>query len=379
MRREPVVAKGITYVGLDAHKKAINVAMLLPGQRGPVDWEVTNEPRAIRRLVKRLRREAPGEIRCCYEAGPCGYALQRRLMSDEKAGVICEVVAPSLIPIKPGDRVKTDRRDARKLAELLRAGLLTEVHPPTEAEEAVRDLCRCREDAKEDLLRARHRLSKLLLRRGWVYGGGKKAWTVAYRQWLRGLEFEHEADRVVFEDYLLAVEQVEERVKSLDDRLAEAAEREPYREPVGWLRCFRGIDTVTAMTVVAEIHNFQRFESARGLMAYLGLTPSEHSSSDKRHLGSITKAGNSHVRRVLVEASWHYRHHPGVGQRLRQRRQGQPGRVIALADKAQQRLCRRYRRLTGRGKPANKVVVAVARELVGFIWAALQEPRRQTA
>ena len=363
--------KGITFVGMDAHKKAINVAMLLPGSRSPVDWQVTNEPAAVRRLVRKLRREASGEVRCCYEAGPVGYSLQRQIMSDKSAGLICEVIAPSLIPVKPGERVKTDRRDARKLAELLRAGLLTEVHPPTEAEEAVRDLTRCREDAKEDLMSSRHRLSKLLLRRGLVYGITPRAWTQAHRQWLRTLTFDHEADQAVFDDYLLGVEHLEERILTLDTKLSALAQQDPYREPVGWLRCFRGIDTVTAMTLVTELHDFRRFQSPRQLMAYLGLTPSEHSSSDKRRLGSITKAGNSHVRRVLVEASWHYRHKPGVGKNLRQRREGQPGRVIALADKAQQRLNRRYRRLTERGKPVNKAIVAVARELVGFVWAAL--------
>lgn len=363
--------KGITFVGMDAHKKAINVAVLFPGNPRPLEWELPNEPAAVKRLVKKLRREAPGEVRCCYEAGPVGYTLQRQITSDKSAGVICEVIAPSLVPVKPGDRVKTDRRDARKLAELLRAGLLTEVHPPTEAEESVRDLSRCREDAKQNLLSARHRLGKMLLRRGLVYGLGKKAWTQRHRQWLKGLTFGHEADQAVFDDYLLGVEHIEERILTLDAKLSSLAQQDPYREPVGWLRCFRGIDTVTAMILVTELHDFRRFQSPRHLMAYLGLTPSEHSSSDKRRLGSITKAGNSHVRRVLVETSWHYRHRPGVGKALRQRRQEQPGRVIALADKAQQRLCRRYHRLAERGKPVNKVIVAVARELVGFLWVAL--------
>ena len=363
--------ESITFVGMDAHKKAINVAMLLPGTRSPIEWEVPNEPAAVRRLVRKLRREAPGEIRCCYEAGPVGYTLQRQVMSDKSAGVICEVIAPSLIPVKPGVRVKTDRRDARKLADLFRAGLLTEVHPPTEAEESVRDLCRCREDAKEDQMSARHRLSKMLLRRGLVYGLGKKAWTQGHRQWLRGLAFDHEADQAVFEDYLLAVEHLDERILTLDAKLLAMSQKDPYREPVAWLRCFRGIDTVTAMTLICELHDFRRFQSPRELMSYLGLTPSEHTSSDKRRLGAITKTGNSHARRVLVEASHHYRHKPGVGKALRQRRQGQPARVIALADKAQQRLSRRYRRLTERGKPVNKATVAVARELVGFVWATL--------
>jgi len=364
-----VSANGITFVGMDAHKKAINVAMLLPDARQPVEWLVANEPAAIRRLGKKLVREASGEVRCCYEAGPCGYALQREL--EAAGGIVCEVVAPSLIPVKPGERIKTDRRDARKLAELLRADLLTVVHVPTADEESVRDLSRCREDAREDLSRARQRMGKFLLPRALVFRIGRKAWGKLHRQWLRGLCFAAAADAAVFGDYLLAIEQLEERVRTLEEKLTEMTQRDPYREPVGWLRCFRGIDTVTAITLVAELHDFRRFRSARELMAYLGLVPSEYSSGDRRSRGSITKSGNRHARRALVESSWHYRHRVKSGESLRQRRQGQPARVIALADRAQERLSRRYRHLLERGKPPQKAVVAVARELVGFLWAAL--------
>lgn len=360
---------GTTIVGLDAHAQAIQVAMLLPGSAKAVEWKVANEAGAIRRLAKKILRAAPGEVRACYEAGPTGYALQRQL---QEGGAWCDVVAPSLIPVKPGDRVKTDRRDARKLAELLRAGLLTVVRPPTPEEEAVRDLCRAREDVQRDLTRCRHRLGKLLLRRGIRRGGGARAWTRAHRAWLRGLRFELAVDQVVFEDYLLAVEQLEERVRALDEKLEELAGTEPYREPVGWLRCFRGIDTVTAMTLVTELHGFGRFQSPRQLMGYLGLTPSEASSGGTTRRGGITKTGNAHVRRVLVEAAWHYRHRPAVSAKLRKRRHGQPARVVALADKAQHRLHRRHARLLLRGKPQCKVVVALARELAGFVWATLQ-------
>lgn len=369
---------GILWVGMDAHKKAINVAALFPDEGDAHEWALENKPAAIRRLVKKLVREADGrEVRCCYEAGPCGYALQRQI---EAAGpVICEVIAPALIPRKPGDRVKTDRRDARKLAEMMRAGLLTEVQPPTPEQEAVRDLCRAREDAKEDLLRCRHRLNKLLLRRGLIYSVGKKAWTAAHRQWLRSLQFDHASDRAVLQDYLLAIEQLEGRLETLEQQLTMAAESEAFREPVGWLRCFRGIDTVTALTVVAELHGIERFESPRELMAYVGLVPSEHSSSDRTRRGGITKAGNSHARRVLIEASWHYRHPPRIGTALQQRRKGQPTAVIAIADKAQQRLYRRQRHLVAaRGKKPTQAVVACARELTGFIWAALLHDRRVT-
>ena len=286
----------------------------------------------------------------------------------------CIVVAPALIPVKPGERIKTDRRDARKLAELLRAGLLTEVHPPSREEEAVRDLCRCREDIREDLLRCRHRLGKMLLRRGLVFTGGRP-WTARHRQWLHSVALEHDAELTVCEDYLLAVEQLEARLAAIDATLEEVSHQGPHAERVGWLRCFRGIDTVTAMTLVAELHDFRRFTSARALMAYLGLVPTEHSSSDRVRRGSITTTGNSHVRRVLIEAAWHYHHRPGVGSPLAARRQGKPGRVIAVADRAQVRLHRRYGRLVlGLGKPKGKAVTAVARELVAFIWAVLHEP-----
>ncbi len=362
------MGKATTYVGMDVHQKDIAVAMLVPGSRRAVEWTVANEGRAVKRLVRKLKREGAGKVESVYEAGPCGYAVQRQLAAE---GVVCRVVAPSLIPVKPGERVKTDRRDARKLAELARAGLLTEVHAPTPEQEAVRDLCRCREDAREDLLRARHRLSKMLLRRGWRYGAGR-AWTGRHRAWLRGLRFEYPAEQVVFDDYLMAIELLEQRLRGLDRTLEEISRTEPYVERVGWLRCFRGIDTITAMTILAELHDFRRFTSARRLMAYLGLVPGEHSSGESTRRGGLTKAGNAHVRRVLIEAAWHYRHRPAVGAPLRRRRQGQPTAMIALADRAQQRLYRRWGRLVlGRGKPTPKAVAALARELVGFLWAAL--------
>jgi transposase len=355
-----------TFVGLDAHKKTIQVALLAPGRAAPLEWEINYEPAAVRKLARRLLKEGEGRVQACYEAGPCGYALQRQL---KEAGVDCQVIAPSLIPIKPGEHIKTDRRDARKLAELHRAGLLTEVHPPTPEEEAVRDLCRAREDAKEDLTRCRHRLGKMLLRRGLIWPSGRTPWTHAHRDWLRSLSFERESERAAFNDYVLAVEQVEERVRTLDSQLESVAQAEPYREPVAWLRCFRGIDTITAMTIVAELHDFRRFTSPRGLMSYLGLVPKEHSSGESRRRGGITKAGNGHVRRVLIEASWHYRH--PHARAWRKRREGLPAKVIAIADKAAQRLYRRFYRLGARGKPGCRVVVAVARELAGFIWSVL--------
>lgn len=358
-----------TFVGIDAHKKDLFVAMLSGKATAPVTWQLANEPAAVRRLVGKLEREASGPVQVFYEAGPCGYALQRQLTT---ARVHCDVIAPALMPRKPGERVKTNRRDARKLAELGRAGLLTVVQPPTPAAEAVRDLARARDDAREDLQRCRHRLGKLLLRRGLHYAG--RNWTQAHRRWVDSLTWTHAAERAVVDDYLLAIDHTETRLLELDARLAEIAGAEPYRTPVGWLRCFRGIDTLTAMLILAELHDFRRFGSARALMAFLGLVPGEDSSGEKHRRGRITKMGNALVRRVLVEASWHYQHRPGVGRALAARRQGQPARVIAIADKAQQRLCRRFRRMLTEHKPAPKIAVAVARELAGFLWATLQAP-----
>jgi len=363
------VEKEITFVGMDAHKKSINVAMLLPEADKPLQWQVANEPSAIKRLIRKLEREAPGPVRCCYEAGPGGYALKREFA---QSGIVCQVVAPSLIPRKPGERIKTDRRDAHKLAELFRAGLLTEVQAPTEEAESVRDLVRCREDAVEDRMRCRNRLVKMLLRRGLTYTQGQP-WTHAHRRWLYGLKLEQQADQVVLGDYLLAIEQVEERIKSLEAEIETIAKSEPYEQAVGRLRCFRGIETVTAMTLVAELHDFRRFESPRELMSFVGLVPSESSSGESCRRGSITKTGNGHARRVLIESAHHYRHPPTAKGRLAKRRQGQPAQAIAVADKAQQRLFRRYWQLVGRHKSANVAVVAVARELVGFIWASLTQ------
>jgi transposase len=297
----------ITYVGMDAHKKDLFVAMLIGNHTAPVTWPLTNEPNAVRRLVRKLERDAPGPVRVCYEAGPCGYALQRQLTTPR---VSCQVIAPALIPRKPGDRIKTNRRDARKLVELLRAGLLIEVRPP--AEEAVRDWCRARDDAREDFQRAHHRLGKFLLRRGLQYSG--RNWTQAHRRWIDSLEWAQPAERVVVDDYLLAIDHLEARLIELDTRLTEIAQTEPYREPVGWLRCFRGIDTLTAIVILAELHDFRRFQSPRALRAYVGLVPGEDSSGEKHRRGRITRTGNALVRRLLVETAWHYQHRPAEGR-----------------------------------------------------------------
>jgi len=360
--------ESISWVGLDAHKRDIVVAGSFP-EVELAEWTIEHTASAVRKLAKRLHELGRGgKIIACYEAGPCGYELQRRLIEH---GIECRVIAPSLIPVKPGDRIKTDRRDAKKLLDLLRANLLTEVRPPTREEESIRDLCRCRDDARADLHRARQRLGKMLLRRGISVPEGVRPWTAPHRQWLRKISFEHKTDQTVFDHNLLALEHVETRLKSLDEQLIEASKNPLVAKPVAWLRCFRGIDVVTAMAIVAELHGIERFESPRKLMAYLGLVPSEHSSGEHEHRGAITKAGNALARRLLIEAAWHYRHRAGVGAVLQKRRSGQPASIIAIADRAQMRLNRRYWRLMGRQKKRQKIVVALARELTGFLWAAL--------
>ena len=369
-----------TWVGIDAHKKTLVVAILGPRMSAPEELTLPHDERSIRKLVRRLTREARGgEIRICYEAGPCGYALQRRL---EAAGaVVCEVIAPSLIARKPGERIKTDKRDARKLVELYRAGVLTTVAAPTPEQEAIRDLGRCREAVRADLGRCRHRLVKMLVRRGYIFQSTRGLWSTAHRQWLGTLVFENETDRVVMAEYMLAIEQAERRLKALDTELDKASQLPLYREHVAWLRCFHGIDTTLAMIFVAELHGIERFESPRKLAAYLGLVPTLYASGEGARRGGITKTGNGHIRRALVQASWQYRHRGRVGSKLRRRREGQPERVLSIADQAQRRLSSRYRRMLERGKAKNKIVIAIARELVGFLWAAMRtgEPARHGA
>lgn len=351
-----------TWVGLDVHKK--NIWMVAIGETQSVldQGEFGNNSRGLARLVKRLNQL--GRARCVYEAGPCGYDVRRFM---EKKGVSCEVVAPSLIPRKPGDRIKTDHRDAEKLARMHRLGELTTVHVPTPAQEALRDLVRTREDAKEDQLRRRHRLSKFLLRHGRKYDG--KSWTLAHWAWIRSQEFEDRNAQAVLREYIHAIEQEAERLKRLEARIMEESKASEVTPTVERLRAFRGVDTLTAMTLVSELIDMNRFSNPQQMMAFVGLVPREHSSGGKERRGSITKTGNAHARRVIVEAAWHYRRvAPRVGAAIRMRRSGQPPDVIEIAEKADKRLNRKFMKLVMRGKPHSLAVVAVARELVGFIW-----------
>jgi len=355
------------FVGLDVHKETIAVAVAKQG-REPAEslGVIANDPDAVVRLVRRLGPVE--EALWCYEAGPCGYGLQRQLT---EMGAACAVVAPSLIPTKPGDRVKTDRRDAEKLARLLRSGDLTPVWVPDADHEALRDLTRARQAAQEELTRARHRLTKLLLRLG--IAAPAAAWSKVYREWLQGLRLAQPLQQMVLEEERLAVAQAEQRSERLSATIEEVARTGPQAILIGALETLRGVAAVTATTLVAELGDLTRFRTPRELMAYAGVVPSEHSSGGSRRRGHITKTGNAHVRRVLVEAAWHARHAPHLSKVLKARQAGQPAQVLEIANKAQRRLYQRYWRLLRRNKTKGQVVIAVARELLGFIWAIAQE------
>lgn len=354
-----------SYLAFDVHAATIALALLEPKQDKPEVWEIANKPAVIRKTVQRLRKGR--KLRCCYEAGPCGYVLQRQLAAME---IPCDVIAPSLIPRKPGDRVKTDRRDAAKLAKLHRAGELTAIGVPTEDQEAVRDLVRTREDARQARTDARHRLTKFLLRHGLRFPTCN--WTLKFWKWIRSLTFTRAEHAKVFQHYVDMVLYLDRQIEDLEKHIDAVAEREPFKTMVGRLSCLRGIRTLAAMVILSEVYDLRRFGSARQFMAFLGLVPSEHSSGQKQRRGCITKTGNGHVRRILVEAAWAYRHHPRTTARQRKLLVLQPPVVADVCRKAELRLTRRFRRLEARGKRRPVAMTAIARELAGFVWAVAQ-------
>lgn len=327
---------------------------------------------SIKKLVKQLGD--PKHLRVCYEAGPTGYGLYRLFIS---LGIECEVIAPALIPKKPGERVKTDRRDAINLAKLFRAGELTSVYVPTEEDEALRDLVRAREDSKEDELRAKHRLTKFLLRHDIRPPKGVKKWTTRYCEWLNALKFDHSASKIVYEEYMHQLTEIQQRLNRLEEEIQRQATEGVHAPMIQALQTLRGVAVVTATSLVAEIGSFQRFSSPKQLMAYAGLIPSESSSGELRRQGKITKAGNRHVRRLLIESAWSYRYPPAVKGKLKKRQEGQPPELLQISWKAQTRLNKRYFRLLSSGKVAGKAITAVARELTGFIWAIAQEAEKE--
>jgi len=375
--------KATRYVGLDVHAETIAIAVAEPGREGEVRslGTIPNRPESVRKLVEKLK--PANTLHFCYEAGPTGYVLYWQLV---KLGVECTVVAPTLVPVKPGDRIKTDRRDALKLARCFRAGDLTAVWVPDPAHEALRDLIRARESAKKDQLRARHRLSKFLLRHGRRPGErGKTPWGTLHMEWLRGVQFEHPAQQATMVDYLAEVVHHGERIARLEQAIDDALKAAPseLQEVIAGLQALRGVAKVAATTLAVEIGNFTRFAKAPQLMSFAGAVPSEHSSGTSRRQGALTKSGNAHIRRVLFESAWCYRHRPGKGRALAKRQRDLPEPINQLAWKAQHRLHRRYAALSSRGKPAQKVATAIARELLGFVWAiavrieAAQSERRE--
>jgi transposase len=356
----------LRYLGLDVHAETIAVAIAEADGESRSLGLIPNRPDPIARLIRKLG--PPARLRACYEAGPCGYVLYWQLT---RLGVHCDVVAPTLVPTKAGDRVKTDRRDALKLARSYRAGDLTPVWVPDAASEALRDLVRAREAAKQDQLRARHRLGKFLLRRGVSRPQGMRPWTQRHRAWLATLRFGEPAQEATWVDYLHEVDHAAERVARLEQAIDRAVAAAPpaIQAVIAALQALRGVQQVAAATIVSEVGPLTRFAHPRQLMAYSGTVPSEYSTGDHIRRGAITKTGNAHLRRVLIEAAWAYRHRPSCTGALRQRQRDLPEPIRAIAWQAQVRLCHRYRWLTARGKLKPQVVTAIGRELLGFIWA----------
>jgi transposase len=355
-----------TYVAMDTHKNTISVAIAESGRRGEVRFvgEIPSRPESVAKMVDRLAGKHD-KLAFCYEAGPCGYGLYRQITM---LGHECVVVAPSLVPTRPGDHVKTDRRDAVTQASLFRSGELTPVWVPDDAHEAMRDLCRARQAAMEALRRARQQVLSFLLRHGRVYSDGGH-WTRKHRLWLSAQRFDHPARQIAFGELVQAVEEAQGRRDRLAKQMQELAPSWSLAKVVTAIQALRGVALIAAITLVAEIGDFHRFANPRQLMAYLGLTPSERSSGAKTSRGAITKAGNTRARRVLVEGAWTYRLPARIGIQILKRNEILPQPIKDIAWKAQVRLCARHRRLARAGKPVNVVNVAIARELAAFVWA----------
>lgn len=359
------VPPGVPVLAMDVHKSTISAGVLAPDATTPLVDKISSDDEAVRRLVARF--EDPRQVWACYEAGPTGYELARLLRG---LGVRCEVIAPSLIPSRPGDRVKTDRRDAARLAVLFRAGQLSSVRVPTVAEEAVRDLCRARADMVIDQTRARHRLGKFLLRHGRVWRDGDN-WTLKHHVWIRAQRFEDPALTATFGHYQSTLTAREAAVDAIDADLALWYSRAPFADAVARLAAYRGITELGGLTLASEVCDWRRFPTAATFMGFCGLVPSEHSSGARTQRGGITHAGNTHLRTQLVESAWAYKSRPAAGAVLKKRHDGLDPEVVARAWAAQLRLCGKFRRLDERKTNRKTVVTAIARELAGFVWAEM--------
>jgi transposase len=380
IRQTQTVNRYPVYIGLDVHKQTIVVSVARAGRDAPECWgEIANKPKTVARLVERLSQEFNGEVLLfCYEAGPCGYVLYRQLLG---LGHECQVVAPSLIPRKPGERIKTDRRDARKLAQFLRNGDLTAVWVPDEEQEAMRDLTRARGDFKAQECKARQQLNAYVLRHGHAWPSNKTRWTKTHYNWLESLKFAHDWQQVVLQEYIDAVKLTSQRVADITAQMMRVLPQWSLAPVVASLVALRGIDKLAAMVLLAELGDISRFDSPRQLMAFLGLVPSEHSSGGRRRQGAITKTGNSHARRMLVESAWSYRFPARQTPHLKRKAKDASDEARAIAWRAQKRLCGRYQHLLHAGKNTKQTTVAVARELAGFIWdiACHEMPKVQPA
>ena len=358
-------AGGLTYLGLDVHRDTILVVVLGPDRDAPIVDRIAHDEPSVRRLVAQFpdRRS----LRACYEAGPTGYELARLL---HRLGVRCQVIAPALIPRAPGDRIKTDSRDCRRLARLHRAGELVAIRVPTVAEEAVRDLCRARADLLADRTRARHRLSKFLLRHGRVFRAGS-AWTDAHERWLVTQQFDDPALAATYGHYRAVLTTRDAQLEAIGADLASWYDQPPFADQVARLEAYRGVTRLGARTLASEVGDWRRFATAPQFMGFCGLVPSEYSSGTKTVRGQLTKTGNAHLRTQLVESAWAYQHRPQATLELRRRQAGLPPEVVARAWTAQLRLCGRFRRLVARKHTRQVVIIAVARELAGFLWAEM--------
>jgi transposase len=366
--------KNTLYLGLDVHKDSITIAIAMGGRKGEVRLygAISNDLHAIEKALTKIRQAHGGaRLEVCYEAGPCGFGIARRLAQLK---VACMVVAPSMIPKRAGDRIKTDKRDARKLARLLRAGELSAIYIPEPTDEAIRDLCRARTDAVDDRRRSRHRLKGFLLRHGYRYQG-KTGWSAAHERYLRELVLPHPAMKVILEEYLVAIGAGQERIERCEEAMRDLLGGWRLEPAVKALMAMKGFQTVAAMILVSELGAMDRFAHPRQVMAYLGLVPTENTSSDQRHQGAITKCGNAHARWLLIESAQHYITAPKVSKELSRRQEGQSAEVRAISWRAQNRLHSRFSRFAARRLQRNKALVAIARELCGFVWELLRTQR----
>jgi len=359
------MTKKAYYIGMDVHKTSVQMAVFEETGDDPIyERRLDNDTALLVKEVVRFSREGKTEV--AYEAGCLGYVIQRAM---EQVGIVCHVLPANKVAKKRTERIKTDKRDARLIGRELRSRTIRPIAVPDEADEAARDLQRCREDVSEDLRRMKQRLLKFLVRHGHIYGSETGHWTLKHWQWMDKIEFSNGHEKEVYEEYRSQIRALEERLTRLEQRLTEIAESPRYKAAVNKLRAFKGIDYIIALAVVCEIGDFRRFADAKSFMSYLGFVPSENSSGGKRNQGGITKAGNGHLRRLLIEGAWHYTKSARAGKRLEQRRRNSPVSAIEAADRALHRLHKKYIRLLMKGKHKNVAVTAVARELAGFIWA----------